>query len=545
MFLLGVRSDLARDNRHRLGFTAVGNVGDAPGYALYGADGETRFGALRLGGEVARSDDPLLGAGSAYKFGAGAQRGLSKLDLYVRRVDGDFSNPSFRAADSELASLKAGFEGRLARSSAFAWMADGYTHELARTGERRSTLRTTAEFRRRLLELSAGVRLAQHEQPQAERSSLLSLLGFALGSRSGTGFATIWEQNLGSERVEDYPNRLRTTLGAPVAPRIRAVATHEILSAHGRSSTQQIAAGIEATGARGTQAYLRYSMDRAASDERMGAVSGIRQRLALDDRTSATFGVESFHSFNGRSNEEYTAITAGMATREGGRYFVDGGYEFRWERPGDKHLLRLSAAQQLRPGIALLGKNILGLNAREDRSDGTQWYATLAGAYRAPAMPLQSLFVLKSLYDRHAPLDPDAISWRLIASGDLNFLLHPEHELRLKYAYKHAEDESYGSWYSTDADIVLAQHVWRFGRGFDLDTWGRSIRLRRGQTSQMGIGIEVGRLLFHSLRVGIGYSVNGFDDPDISGTDAWSDGFGLRIHMLLSDWLLADFAGLK
>jgi hypothetical protein len=53
--------------------------------------------------------------------------------------------------------------------------------------------------------------------------------------------------------------------------------------------------------------------------------------------------------------------------------------------------------------------------------------------------------------------------------------------------------------------------------------------------------VEVGRIVFRSVRVGVGYSMNGFDDADVSGTDAWSRGFGLRIQMLLSDWLLADF----
>ena len=40
-------------------------------------------------------------------------------------------------------------------------------------------------------------------------------------------------------------------------------------------------------------------------------------------------------------------------------------------------------------------------------------------------------------------------------------------------------------------------------------------------------------------------AVNGFDDSDITGNDAWSRGFGVRIQMLLSDWLLADFEPLR
>lgn len=545
MVLMGGRGDIGIGDRHRAGVTAVTNVGDEPHYSLIGADGESHLGPLRLAGEVAQSDDPQVGVGSAYKLGAGVQRGHSKLDLYLRKVDGDFSNPSFRAADTELASTKAGFEGRLATKRGVALFADGYTHELSRTGERRSTVLTRAEYRRRLMELSAGMRWADHEQPQLDQSGVLSVLGFGIGSRSGTGLTTIWEQNLGADVVQDYPNRIRTKLGVPLSERFRAVGTHELLNGKGRASSQQLTAGVEGATEGGTQAYMRYSMDRTASDDRMGAVSGVRQQLSLGDNTGATFGIEGLRSMSGRRDDEYVAVRTGVASREADRYFSEAGYEYRWEHLGNKHLLRYSGARQLDHGIALLAKNILGLNARNEQNDGTQWYATLAGAYRSPHNPVQSLLMVKSYYDRHMPFDPDATTWRLVLSTDWNLFYAPKHELRLKYAYKHAENESYGSRYSTDTDLILAQHVWHFARSWDLDLWGRTAGIRRGQTSQAGAGIEVGRLFLRSVRVGVGYSVNGFDDPDITGTEAWSSGFGLRFTMLLTDWILSDFAGLR
>jgi hypothetical protein len=127
----------------------------------------------------------------------------------------------------------------------------------------------------------------------------------------------------------------------------------------------------------------------------------------------------------------------------------------------------------------------------------------------------------------------------------VNILPGAAHEVRLKYAYKHVEDWSYGVSTSTDTDLVLGQYVWHFGRGWDLDAWGRTVVLRGGGTSEYGAGIELGRIVYRSVRVAAGYSINGFDDPDIAGTDARSAGFGIRIQMLLSDWLLADFEQLR
>jgi hypothetical protein len=543
--LFGARADVAGARKHRAGITAISNSGDVPGYSLFGADGETSWRGLRLAGEVAHSEDDNVGAGNAFKVGAYAARGTSKLDLYLRRVDGDFSNPSFRSADTELASLKAGFEGRLAASPKFTVSADGYAHELDRTFERRETARGMLDYRRRLLAMSAGLRVARHDQPDNDESGLLSLAGLMLGNPGSLGIATTWEQNLGDEVVDDYPNRLKTTAAVPIARGFRGVLTHEYLTASGQASTHQITAGIEGTTPGGLNAFTRYALDRAAGDARMGAVSGVRQKFRLDPHTAMTAGLETFTSLSGRQDEEYVAVSTGIGVRVPQHYFIDGAYEYRNEHTGDKHLVRLSAAQQLGGGFAWLTKQIVGLGERDTENDQTQFYATLAGSYRSPVAPVQSLAMLKSYYDRYAPAYPDGIAWRCIASIDVNVMPSWAHEVRLKYAFKHVEDWSYDVARTTNTDLVLGQYVWHFHPRWDVDVWGRLVATRDGGTVQGGAGLEVGRMFFRALRVGAGWSVNGFDDPDVTDTEAWSDGFGVRAQLILSDWLLRDFEGLR
>jgi flagellar motor protein MotB len=537
-YLFGARADVVQGSRYRAGVTAVANSGDAPGYALFGGNGEVRWKGIKLGGELARSTDDVAGDGGAYKIDAAATRGASKLDMYYRHVDGDFSNPSFRGADSELASNKAGFDGRWMLSPSLALNADGYTHELQRTDETRATARATLDYRRRLLEMSAGLRVAEHDQPTGDANGTLGLAGLTLGNRGSAGISTTWEQNLGNQIVDDYPNRLKTELAVPLSQHFRAIVTHEYLTS-ALSSTQQIAAGIEGNMG-GTQAYSRYAMDRVGNDDRMGAVSGIRQRLQLSPTLSATGGVEGFLSISGRDADEYVSLTTGLSSRVPGKHFIDGGYEYRWERLAQRHLARISTAQQLDGGFAWLVSQ-----DQPGQHDGTQFYSTLALAWRSPFAPVQSLAMVKSLYDRYAPVDPDAIRWRVVASTDVNYLPSASHELRLKYAYKYVEDYSYGASTTTQTDLVLGQYLWHFGHGWDIDTWGRMVSLRAGDTQQYGYGAELGRVVFKSVRLAAGYSVNGFDDPDISNTDAWSRGFSIRIQMMLSDWLLSDFQPLN
>lgn len=543
--LFGARGDVVAGKSYRAGATAIANSGDLPGYSLVGADGEARLRGVRLSGELAHSQDDNVGSGNAFKIGANTSRGSSRLDLYLRRVDGDFSNPSFRSADTELASLKAGFDGRLSCSQSLSLAVDGYSHELDRTYERRETVRGMFDYRRRLIAMSAGLRVARHDQPTQEASGLLTLAGISVGNPGALGISTTWEQNVGNQIVDDYPNRLKTTAAVPLSQHFRLLATHEYLTAAGQSSTNQITAGIEGTTSAGTQAFTRYALDRAANDARMGAVSGLRQQFRLGPRTGATAGVETFTSLSGRKDEQYVALTTGIGSRVPGRYFVDGGYEYRWETHGDKNLVRLSAAQQLGGGFAWLTKQTLGLGARDSQNDQTQYYATLAANYRSPSAPVQSLGMIRSYYDRYAPSYPDGINWRCVASIDVNVMPSWAHEIRFKYAYKHAEDWSYGVAHTTNTDLVLGQYVWHFMHGWDVDAWGRVAAIRGGGTAQGGAGLELGRMFFKSLRVGAGYSVNGFDDPDISDTDAWSAGFGVRAQLILSEWLLRDFEGLS
>ncbi|MCI0450888.1 MAG: OmpA family protein [Candidatus Latescibacteria bacterium] len=552
-YLFGVRGDVVEGKRYRAGVTAVANSGDGPGYALYGADGEVGWRGLRIGGEIARSDDDAVGSGDAYKVGASASHGSSKLDMYLRRVDGDFSNPSFRGADREYASVKGGFDGRWAVNPQVAVHADGYAHEFEQTDELKESARATVDYRRRLLEMSAGLRVARHDDPadadDPEARGVLALAGLTVGSRGSFGVSTTLEQNVAGDIVDDYPNRLKTVLAAPLSERFRAIATYEYATASGLPSTHQVTAGVEGTSAHGTQAYTRYALDRAASDARMGAVSGIRQQLRLNETTSATVGVEGFLSMAGRDDDEYVSLTTGLASKRLGKHFVESGYEYRWEDTGHKHLVRLVGAQQLGGGFAWLTKNVLGVGTHELQPgasrDEAQYYATLAGTYRSPHAPVQSLAMVKSYYDRYAPVEPDAIRWRLVASIDVNAFPNPQHEVRFKYAYKHVEDWSDAEALTTDMDLVLGQYVWRFAPGWDLDAWGRVLRLRDGGSEEYGTGIEIGRLVFRSVRVGVGYSLNGFDDPDVTTTDAWSSGFGVRLQVILSDWLLADFEGLE
>ena len=60
--------------------------------------------------------------------------------VYLRRVDGDFTNPSFRGAGHELSSLKSGFESRLDAAAGLGFEADGFVHRFDRTGEQKERL---------------------------------------------------------------------------------------------------------------------------------------------------------------------------------------------------------------------------------------------------------------------------------------------------------------------------------------------------------------------------------------------------------------------
>ncbi|MDH3197335.1 MAG: OmpA family protein [Candidatus Krumholzibacteria bacterium] len=543
-YLFGARCDLARDERYRLGAAAVSVDGDGQRYALYGTDGEFRARGFQLGGEVARSEDDIAGAGNAYKLSAGYERGRGALSLYHRRVDGDFHNPSFTGSSQELASRKSGLEGRLQIVPALRLNADAYRHQLFRTGEELDNARALLSWSQGWVGVQAGARAARSERDGERADGALSIVGASVGKETSAGIATVWEKNLGSESVEEYPDRLKTLGALPLGGRVKLVASHEYLTAPERAGSHQFTAGAEGRITRSTSAYSKYSLNRLADDTRMGAVSGVKQNVRLGARTAATLGLEGFASLSGNADEEYVAVKTGVDRRMPGSHFVEGQYEYRWDPRRHRNMVRLNAAQQVGDGLGWVLKNTLSFADVRDDEDELSYHGTLAGAYRPPGSPVHALGMMRNDYERYTPVDPEAIRWRLVLSADVNTLLAPAHEVRAKYAFKHVEDWSFGVSTTTNADLVLGQYIWRFASAWDADLWGRWLG-QRGGSAQTGVGVEVGRTFLRAVRVALGYSLNGLEDPDFVGTDAWSNGFGVRVQLILSDWLAADFERLR
>jgi hypothetical protein len=372
---------------------------------------------------------------------------------------------------------------------------------------------------------------------------VLSVLGVRGGSRRSLEFASRWEKNLGGESVEDYPDRLVTTASVPFARKYTLTASHEYLTASGRGGSNQAALGVESRLTSTTTAYTRYSMNRTAGDDRMGAVAGLKQSLRLREGLSATLAFENFHSMSNREDEEYVSVKSGLNVHQPGSHLIEGQYEYRWQAQRTKHLVRLAASRQLPRGLAILSKDVLAYSPDDARDDALSYHGRLGLAYRPLALPVKSLLVIKNSYERYTPVNPDAITWKLVFATDLNLSPAPRHEVRLKYAHKRVEDFSFGISLTTKADLFLSQYIYHFGRGWDVDLWGRALRQHGGGTTETGAGIELGRLFLKCVRVGAGYSVGGFEDPDVTGTDAWSSGFGLRVQLILSDWVVREFGG--
>jgi len=413
-------------------------------------------------------------------------------------------------------------------------------HDLQRSGEDYSSLLAGADFHHQLFQFFAGGRAAQDEVPDGELTSFLSVVGLSVNSPGGVELRGRWEQILGGDVTRDYPNRLATLLAIPFGQRLRLTASYEHLSAAGLPGTNQFQAGVESRLTPRMTAYTRYSMNRTASAERMGALAGLRQAFRLRYNVTGTLAVEGFQSMADNSEDEYLAVKTGLATRRADSYVVEGRYEYRWQQTRRKHLFQLVASTQLRSGFSLLLSDAVSYTPDLLGENGLHYRGKLGLAYRPIGVPLQSLLALKNYYERFTPIDPNGISWRLVLSADFNVLPAVSHEVRLKYAHKRMEDYSYGISVNTDADLVLGQYVYRFARSWDVDVWGRVLAQRRG-TTETGVGVEVGRLFFRTVRVAAGYSAGGFEDPDISGTDAWARGFGVRIQLILSDWIANEF----
>jgi hypothetical protein len=352
---------------------------------------------------------------------------------------------------------------------------------------------------------------------------------------------TRWEMNHAKTSVDDYPDRLKSAFSFAFLDGYKVVAAHEYLSAHDRPATHQLLAGLEARAGRNAAVYSKYAMNRTGSDARLGTITGLKQVVPLGPDFRGSFDIEGFRSFSNRGEDEYVAVKTGLGRLEKGESLLEGHYEYRWQRAADHHLMRVNAVRELGDGVAILFKDALSVSAYDGRKSSLRMEGRLAGVYRPIYKPFKTLALLKTQYDRYSPVDPDAIVWTTVVSTDLNYAPAPAYEFRLKLAAKRVENWSFGISETGGSYLVLSQAVYRFAKNWDADLWGRFLGKAGAGTSQTGAGIEIGRVLFDRLRVGAGYSVNGFEDRDLAERDAWERGFGLRVQLILSDWMFSGY----
>jgi outer membrane protein OmpA-like peptidoglycan-associated protein len=540
-YVYGLRGDLAESRRFKVGASAIATDGDQSSYALYGADGSLALGRLDLSGEFARSEDDVAGNGSAYKLQLGAKKVAGEHSVYLRKVDGDFLNPSFTGSAHELFSEKAGFDSHLILSPRFSVDSHGHRHRFENTGDEKDNVDVFGHYDGPVLTLGAGARTARQVQDGKERSGVLSIAGAGIKAGGRAEFQTRWEANLGAESVDDYPDRLRSALSYSFLERYKAVASHEYLSARGRPATHQLLAGVDARAGRNSTVYTKYAMTRTANDERLGSILGLRQAIPINPHFSGSFDIEGFRSFSDQTEDEYVALKTGLSRLIEGESLVEGRYEYRWQRAGDRHLLQINAAKEFENGVAVLFKDALSLGETGAGKSSLRMDGRLGGVYRPVVTPVRTMLLLKTEYDRYSPVDPQAITWTTVLSTDVNFFPDPAHELRVKLAVKRVEDFSLGISGTVRNYLTLAQYVYHFAPAWDVDIWGRVVGAAEAGTRQTGAGIELGRVFFDRLRVAAGYSVNGFEDRDMAESDAWVNGFGVRVQLILSDWMFNGY----
>jgi hypothetical protein len=539
-YLYGFRGDMARFGRFNLGAEAVGGGRNGLDYKLYGVDGGATFYGLGLSGEFARSEDQIAGDGNAYKVGASYHNTFAEGSFYYREVSEDFANPSFADSKAQRFTKKTGFDARARLSPEFAIESNGFYHDLEGTDETQTNLDALGIVEKRGYSFSAGARTATQATQSADDRSLLSLVGVGLRRTNGLDFRTHWEHNLRDEIVPLYPDRVLSLLAIPLQKRFKLITNYEYRTTHEQPATHQFLSGVEAHLRPGAVAYTKYSMNRTASDNRMGAISGLRQKFRLTDDLSGLLNIEGQLSFSGSSSSEYFVVKTGLNRLKRGVSLIEGQYEYRWQTMSNRHLVNLIATRKLDDGLAILFKNALSATFLDAKKTGIHSEGRLAAVYRPDVSRVRTLLLLRSAYDRFSPIDPLGITWRLVFSTDVNLIPAQPHELRLKFAAKRVEDYSFHISETTNNYLVLAQYVFRFARVWDFDVWGRFLGQGGVGTEQLGAGAEIGRLFFNQVRVSAGYAINGFEEKDLSENDAWAKGFGIRVQYILSDWILNE-----
>jgi len=308
-----------------------------------------------------------------------------------------------------------------------------------------------------------------------------------------------------------------------------------------RQSLNSTVVGLESEYMKDGKTFNEYRMRDATTGREAEAAIGLRNlwHLAEGVRASTTF--ERINPVLGDLETESTAGTAGIEYTRNPDWKGTARIELRAATVHDSLLNTFGYARRLSEEWAVLGRSILYLVDNNGPAGGEKvqgrWQAGFAWR-QAETDRWNALMKYEFKYEDDTSL-PGLDIQRQVNQIllDVNFQPSADWIFSGHYGGKYVIEESFGLNDSYDAHLVAFRLTYEIDRRWDLGFNSSALWSGRDGSIHYGLGPEVGVTLMKSIRLGVGYNVFGFHDPDLSAEQYTDPGVYIALRMKFDETL--------
>lgn len=299
-------------------------------------------------------------------------------------------------------------------------------------------------------------------------------------------------------------------------------------------------AGISSALPDNTQLFDEYRQGDGIDGRSSEAVVGLRRQWKLSDGWGISASAQRITPLSGIIADEASAITLGASYTAPGDW--KGSSQAQWETSSSSHswLFTAGVARKLDAAWTLLDRALYTQQTDLAAGGGRELARVQSGfAYRPVATDVwNALGQIEYLRDLDTTLGPglslDEQAW--IVAGNVNIQPRRGWELSARYAAKRAIDWADGLADTSLTQLAGVRSTWDVSPRWDVGL--QAYRMWGAGTTEYAVGPEVGYLIWKNLWVSLGYNVQGFDAPDLSGEAYTQRGIYLHVNFKFDESLL-------
>jgi hypothetical protein len=121
---------------------------------------------------------------------------------------------------------------------------------------------------------------------------------------------------------------------------------------------------------------------------------------------------------------------------------------------------------------------------------------------------------------------------------DVNFQPAPDYFLSGHFASKLAFEKSNGLEDFSDAHLFAFRLTYEWNKRYDIGFNTSTLFSGKDGSVHYGVGPEIGLTVLKNIRLGFGYNIFGFSDPDLSPGQYTDPGFYVALRMKFDESLL-------